>query len=297
MTAGEANAERIPKIYVSNPVLAEELRSYEEQAGVQFLLSLDDKATVRYEMTHTQEASDREDILAGRVPGRVCRGRSVAKHAGRAPAAARIKAPARSAGLAGGAHQPGLRSCQRPPLECQPLYGIDRHAAKTTKSTVGRPWHAWEALRCWRRPVSRGETVRIRPGRGLPCVRRWSAKRSARGGSCSRNWDLPASRSAGGEWFAPPAEQILASLEGSGIRVTAVSALQRLLDPDAGRRRDAIAENKKRLAKARRLGARGDGGRAGVRSEAALRGADGRQPLCRGRPSTGRGSQAVGAGG
>ncbi len=59
----------------------------------------------------------------------------------------------------------------------------------------------------------------------------------------------------GGRWFNPPVKQILADLKGPGIRVTAVSALQRLLDPDAEKRREAVQENKRRLAKARDLGA------------------------------------------
>jgi sugar phosphate isomerase/epimerase len=59
----------------------------------------------------------------------------------------------------------------------------------------------------------------------------------------------------GGEWFAPPVEQILKDLDGTGVRTSAVSALQKLLDPDPQERQAAIGENKRRLEKARALGA------------------------------------------
>lgn len=59
----------------------------------------------------------------------------------------------------------------------------------------------------------------------------------------------------GGEWFAPPADEILKALEGTGVSVSAVSALQKLLDPDLAQRRAAIQDNVQRLKKARALGA------------------------------------------
>lgn len=61
----------------------------------------------------------------------------------------------------------------------------------------------------------------------------------------------------GGDLFAPPAEEILASLKGTGLAVSAVSADQKHLDPDPAVRRAALEENKRRLEKAQALGAAG----------------------------------------
>lgn len=59
----------------------------------------------------------------------------------------------------------------------------------------------------------------------------------------------------GGEWFEPSVKEILASIQGTGVAISAVSALQKHLDLDPQVRKTCLEENRQRLAKARDVGA------------------------------------------